>query len=68
VLRLILLGAVLAYLRIPARCRYRACALVGRTTPTAHLALAGLRAGDTRAFIQAADGWLNGPLAQGGRP
>jgi len=62
-IRLVLLGVVLAYLKIPARCRYRACALVGRTTPTAHLALAGLRAGNTRAFIQAADGWLNGPLA-----
>lgn len=64
-MRVLLLGVVLAYRAIPARWRGRACAAIGRPKSMSHIALAGLRAGDTAAFRIAYDTWLEGPLAFG---
>jgi hypothetical protein len=66
VLRIILLGVVLAYRAVPAAVRGRACAAIGRPASTSHLALAGLRSGDAGSFFRAANSWWAGPLAQTG--
>ena len=58
-MRYLLIGVVLLYKLIPVRVRRVACSLVGRTTPTADLALAGLRDGNISAFWASIVYWEN---------